>query len=56
MVLSKSVFIKMIDHKISIFHGFINNIDPILISDISNLCITKRYINSSKQTKSTWNI
>lgn len=45
-----------IDHRISIFYGFINNIDPIIISDISNLCITKRYINSSKQTKNTWNI
>lgn len=38
-----------IDHKISIYYGFINNILIEDISDISNLCITKRYINSIKR-------
>lgn len=37
-----------IDHKISIYYGYINNISPSEIADISNLCITKRCINSSK--------
>jgi hypothetical protein len=37
-----------IDHKISIFYGFANNITPENISNIDNLCITKRCINSSK--------
>jgi len=37
-----------IDHKISCFYGFINNLDTSVISDISNLCITKRIINSKK--------
>jgi hypothetical protein len=40
-----------IDHKTSIYYGFKNNIDPKFISDISNLCITKRSINSSKRDK-----
>lgn len=40
-----------IDHKISIHFGFINKIDPEIISDISNICITKRSINSSKCSK-----
>jgi hypothetical protein len=37
-----------IDHKLSVYYGFVNNIDPEIIGDISNLCITKRYINSTK--------
>jgi hypothetical protein len=37
-----------IDHKISIFQGFTENIDPYVIGNIENLCITKREINSSK--------
>ncbi|MCK9446979.1 hypothetical protein M0Q50_09035 [bacterium] len=40
-----------IDHKISIFYGYKNNISPEIIGDISNLCITKRFINSSKNSK-----
>lgn len=40
-----------IDHKVSLHYGFINNITPEEISNISNLCITKRYINSSKNKK-----
>ena len=38
-----------IDHKISVYYGFVNNIPPEEISDISNLCITKRFINSKKR-------
>lgn len=37
-----------IDHKISVYDGFINKIDPIIIGDIKNLCITKRSINKKK--------
>jgi uncharacterized C2H2 Zn-finger protein/protein-arginine kinase activator protein McsA len=40
-----------IDHKISKLYGFLNNIDPLYISDISNLCFTKRSINSTKHSK-----
>lgn len=39
-----------IDHKISIYHGFVNGISPEEVSNIKNLCITKRSINSSKRT------
>lgn len=38
-----------LDHKISLKHGYINNIDIAIIADISNLCFTKRYINSKKR-------
>lgn len=38
-----------IDHKISVYYGFLNNISPEEISDIKNLCITKRSINSKKR-------
>ena len=37
-----------IDHKISIFEGFNKKIDPIIISSIENLCITKRVLNIRK--------
>ncbi len=37
-----------IDHKISLFYGFENNMNPEEIGSIDNLCITKRYINSIK--------
>jgi hypothetical protein len=37
-----------IDHKISVCFGFNNNITEEEISNINNLCITKKYINSSK--------
>lgn len=40
-----------IDHKISIYYGFMNDIDAEEIGDIENLCITKRHINSSKHVK-----
>lgn len=38
-----------IDHKISVYYGFINKIDPNEIGSIYNLCITKRSINSKKR-------
>ena len=37
-----------VDHKISIYNGFKNNISIEVISSIDNLCITKRHINSTK--------
>lgn len=39
-----------IDHKISIYFGFVNKIPAEEIGHISNLCITKRSINSTKRT------
>jgi hypothetical protein len=41
-------FYPTIDHKISVYFGFINNISPEEIGSLDNLCITKRYINSMK--------
>lgn len=38
-----------IDHKISVYYGFMNNISVDDISDINNLCVTKTYINSKKR-------
>lgn len=38
-----------VDHKISVYYGFINNISPEHIADLSNLCMTKRSINSQKR-------
>ena len=43
-------FYPTIDHKISVYYGFINKIDPTLIGSIDNICITKRYINSIKSS------
>lgn len=40
-----------IDHKISVFYGFNNNISPEEISKMENLCITKRSLNSIKNKK-----
>lgn len=40
-----------VDHKISILYGFKNKMSPIEIGDISNLCVTKKKINSSKKDK-----
>lgn len=47
-----------VDHKISIIYGFKNGISPEEIGDISNLCITKKGINSSKSflTEEDYNI
>jgi hypothetical protein len=41
-------FYPTIDHKISVYFGFINNISPEEIGSLENLCITKRFINSMK--------
>jgi len=40
-----------IDHKISVLNGYKNDIEPKIISDIENLCITKRIINCHKSSK-----
>lgn len=40
-----------IDHKISIYYGFHNDLSEEEISSIKNLCITKRSINTSKRAK-----
>lgn len=40
-----------VDHKISKYHGYLNKIQPEIISNIDNLCITKRTINSHKNFK-----
>lgn len=40
-----------IDHKTSILYGYLNNIDPSIISDIDNLCFTKLTNNSKKGSK-----
>lgn len=41
-------FYPTIDHKISVYFGFIGEICPTEIGGMQNLCITKRYINSTK--------
>jgi hypothetical protein len=43
-------FYPTIDHKISVYYGFKNSIDPNIIGSIDNLCITKRFINSTKSS------
>lgn len=48
---SSNRFYPTIDHKISVTHGFKNGISPEEIGKIENLCITKKYINSSKGVK-----
>ena len=37
-----------IDHKLSVYYGFVNNISPEIICNLDNLCITKRILNSKK--------
>jgi len=41
-----------LDHRVSIYYGYKNNISPDKIGDISNLCITKKIINSIKRERS----
>jgi len=48
---SNSNIFPTVDHKISIYYGFKNNIPENEISYVNNLCITKRKINSSKNKK-----
>ena len=38
-----------IDHKVSVYFGFINDISVENISDVSNLCVTKSCVNSRKR-------
>lgn len=45
-----------VDHKISIYFGFVNNISIEEIGNINNLCITKRKINGSKHIKNYNNL
>lgn len=40
-----------LDHKTSVYYGFMNGIDPEIISHIDNLCFTKRYINCIKHQR-----
>ena len=44
-----------IDHKICVFYGFENNLTIEEISNIDNLCITKRSINSKKRNRNESN-
>lgn len=39
---------RTIDHKISIYNGFIDNVDPATIGGLDNLCICSREANSRK--------
>lgn len=48
---SNSKLYPTIDHKISVKNGFLNNMCVNEISSISNLCLTKRHINSKKSSK-----
>ena len=43
-----------IDHKISVWEGYKNNKTPEELSQLNNLCVTKRSINSSKNNKINW--
>jgi len=43
-----------IDHKISVKNGFLSNISIEEISSIDNLCLTKRSINSQKNSKNEY--
>ena len=40
-----------IDHKISVFNGFLEKIDINIIGGVDNLCITKRKYNATKSSK-----
>lgn len=40
-----------LDHKISVIYGFYNQIDPEDIGKITNICITKQWINGLKKEK-----
>ena len=48
---SNDVCYPTVDHKISVFYGFNNNISVEEIASLDNLCITKRKHNSSKRIK-----
>lgn len=38
-----------IDHRVSIYYGYKNKINPSIIGSLDNICITKRFINSKKR-------
>lgn len=42
-------FYPTVDHKISVYFGFMNALSAEEVSSIENLCITKRFINSKKK-------
>ncbi len=48
---SNSRLYPTIDHKVSVYYGYKNNIIAEEIASLNNLCITKRGINSSKSNK-----
>jgi len=43
-----------IDHKMSIYNGFLDKIDYNIIGNLNNLCITKKYLNSKKGKKTNY--
>lgn len=49
-------FKKHLDHKVSIYDGFINNIDPKIVSNINNLEIIDEYANCKKHIGSSLSI
>jgi hypothetical protein len=51
---SRSSNYPTVDHKISIRYGYDNNISAEEISDLDNLCITKKKINTSKYIKTEY--
>lgn len=48
---SNNISYPTVDHKISVLNGYLNNISIDEISSIDNLCITKRTLNSKKNSK-----
>ena len=48
---SKNMNYPTIDHRISKYFGFLNNIPPEEIYKIENLCFAERWINSAKNSK-----
>jgi hypothetical protein len=46
---SKHRLYPTIDHKISCLYGFLNDISVEIVGDLSNLCITKKFINCAKR-------
>lgn len=42
---------RTIDHKTSIFNGYMENIEPSIIGGINNLCICSRIYNTTKGIK-----
>jgi len=53
---SNDMLYPTIDHKISLYQGFKENIPPYIIGGIDNLCITKRRINLLKSNNYNFDI